>query len=149
MQTVGQLNENHADILRHREENLFEILSLQGNILVIDYQIVDFRQSVNNISHHVAEKLAHVVKRVVGVLHHIVQQSANHGDSTEVHLGATDHRHRNRVVDVGFSALAPHPEVGVGGQYESLADLFALLHRRARIDHLQQLAVLPHHRLVL
>ena len=149
VQPVGELDEDHAHILRHGEEDLLEVLGLQGDVLVIHHKVVDFGESVDDVGHHVAEKLAHVVEGVVGVLHHVMQQGADDGGGAEVHLGAADHGHGDRVVDVGLAALAPHAVVRVGGQLECLADLFALLRVGPRPYHLQQLAVLSHHGLVL
>ena len=146
---VGELDENHADVLRHGEKDLLEVLGLQGDVLVIDHEVLDFGEPVDDGGDGLAEELAHVVEGVVGVLHHVVEQGADHGGGAEVHLGAADHGHGDGVVDVGLAALASHTVVRVSGQLEGFADLLALLRVGPRPHHLQQLAVLAHHRLVL
>ena len=104
VQTIRQLNQQHADIFRHRQQQLAKIFRLfvVGRFLL---DFCQFRQTVDNLRHLVAEQFADFLDRRIGVFNRIVQQSRNNGHRIKLEFGQdTGHLDRVRIIRVAGSA---------------------------------------------
>src|SRR5882672_764299 len=72
VRAVGELHEDHAQILRHREQHLAEALGLRLG-RAIEAQMVDLAHAVDEARHVLAEFLLDVLDRAAGVLDDVVQ----------------------------------------------------------------------------
>ena len=102
--TVGQLDDEHAHVAAHRDDHLADGLGLSG---IAVFHLGELGDTVHQTGHRVAEFRAALVQRVVGVLDGVVQQTG--GDHQRPHAQVGENlRHRKRVDDVrlaGFAAL--------------------------------------------
>lgn len=104
MQAVSQFNQQHANVFRHCQQQLAKILRLfvVGRFLL---DFCQFRQTVDNLRHLVAEQFADFLDRRIGVFNRIVQQSRNNGHRIKLELGQdTGHLDRVRIIRVAGSA---------------------------------------------
>jgi hypothetical protein len=108
VQAVGELDDEHPDVLRHRDDHLADGLGLR-RVAVLD--LVELRDAVDEHRDLVAEVGAHLVERVRGVLDRVVQQGRRRRLRADAEVGE-DLRDRDRVRDVRLAALALLPLVG-------------------------------------
>ena len=73
VQTVGNLDENHADVLAHGEKQLLEVLGL-GRSLLAENAAADLGESVDNLGNLRSEHIADILNGIVGIFHHIMKQ---------------------------------------------------------------------------
>ena len=78
VQAVGHLYEHHADILRHGQQQFAEILCLCRSLVAED-TARNLSKPFHQLGYLLAEVLLNVLHRIVGVLHHVVQQSGTYG----------------------------------------------------------------------
>ena len=102
VQPVGELDEHDADVLRHREEHLADVLGL---LLLVrpGAELGQLGDAVDEVRHLRAEALLDVRDVVLGVLRHVMEQRRLHRERVEADLGQ-DLGHRERVGDVRLSA---------------------------------------------
>ena len=102
VQPVGQLDEDHPDVLGHGDDHLADVLGL----LFLDRAEGHLRQlgdAVDEQGHLVAELLAHRLDGQLGVFDHVVQQRGGDGGAVEPQVGA-DVGRAHGMVDVGLAA---------------------------------------------
>ena len=126
MQAVAEFEEDDVGIVAHGQQYLAVVLGLLGLGGLHDEDILDFGDTVDNDGHTIAEDGAYLVEGDVGVLHHIVQESAHHGNGAETHFLHGDEGHGKRMEDIGFAGLAAGAGMGFLGQREGTED-FVLL----------------------
>ena len=107
VEPVGELDDQHPDVLRHRDDHLAHGLGLRA---VAVLQLVELGDPVDQHRDLVAEVLAHHVERVLGVLDGVVQQRRRDRPGPDAEVGQ-DLRDRDRVADVRLTALAELPGV--------------------------------------
>ena len=73
VQAVGHLYEHHAYILRHRKQQLAEILGL-GRGLVAEDAARNLGEPLHELGDFLAEILLDILYGVVRILHHVVEQ---------------------------------------------------------------------------
>ena len=73
MQTVADLDEDDADVVAHREQQLLEVLGLCGGFVTED-AAGDLGQSVDDLRYLFTEDVLYVLDGVFRVLHHIMEQ---------------------------------------------------------------------------
>ena len=115
MQAVGHLDEDDADVLAHRQQQLAEVLGL-GRGVVAEDAAGDFGEARDNLRHLVAEVGADVLDGVLGVLHHVVQQRRHNRGRAEAYLLAGDFRHCDGVENVRLARAAADAGVSVLGE---------------------------------
>ena len=86
MQTVGELDDDHARIARHRQQQLAVRLRLPL-FLRRERQIADLRQAVDDLRDLGTELTFHVGDRDRGVLNHVVNQAGCDGGGIELQIG--------------------------------------------------------------
>ena len=86
VEPVGELDEDDADVLRHREEHLADVLGLL--LLVAERaELRELRDAVDEVRDVRPEPLLEVVDRVLGVLGDVVEQRRLDRDRVEPELG--------------------------------------------------------------
>ena len=100
VQPVGELDDEHPDVARHRDDHLADCLGLGG---IAPRDLVELGHPVDELGDLVAEVGAELVKGVVGVFHRVVQQRCRDGVGGHPDLGE-DLRDSERVGDVGVTA---------------------------------------------
>jgi len=125
VQTVGYLDEDDADVIVHREQQLLEVLGLCRSAVAED-AARNLGQSIDNLCHLRSEEVLDVLHRIVGVFHHIVQQGSADGGGTQADFGARNLCHGDGVHDIRFARAALHALVRLLGKVECLGDDFYL-----------------------
>ena len=124
VQPVGQLDDDDADILRHREEHLAQVLRLNLDLVDLVVDLAELCDAVNKKGDVVAELLADVLDRLRRILDDIVQYAGR--DRLLVHLEVrknnADIERMNDIRLAGFSLLvlviAVRQAVGLVNQRE-------------------------------
>ena len=86
MQAVGQLHQEHADVRRHGENELAQVLGLLG-ALRLDFQARQLGHAIDQARDVLAEHAGDLVARGVGILDRVVQQAGDDRGGVELHLG--------------------------------------------------------------
>lgn len=102
METVSELDQEHPDVFRHRDDHLADGLGL-GALAVLD--LVEFGDAVDEHRDLVAELGGEVGQRIPRVLDRVVEQCGRDRPRSEAEL-REDLRDRERVRDVRLAALA-------------------------------------------
>ena len=103
MQTVGELDDDDPDVLRHGDEHLADVLRL---LFLVSGQrdLAEFGDAVDELGDLIAKDVCEVVQRDVGVFDGVVQDGGD--DGLMVHAEVEeDARDCDRVHDVGLSGI--------------------------------------------
>ena len=104
VQAVGQLHEDHADVLAHGQQHLADALCL-ALLAALVLHLAHLGQAIHNQRNLGAKELPYLLDDRVGVLHDVVQQTR--GDRRGVHLHIQQNGgHLARVGEVGLAAFA-------------------------------------------
>ena len=118
---VGQLNENHADVARHGDDHLAEVLGLtfftRGEI-----DLTDLGDPIHQGRDLQAELFLDLFQAGEGVLNRVVQQAGHDTGDVELHVG-DDLRHLDGMHEIGIARAAFLPLVhalgkGIGPRHE-------------------------------
>jgi hypothetical protein len=104
VQPVGELDEDHAHVARHREQHLAEVLGLRV-LQRGELDAVDLRHAIDQLRHGLAEALRDLGLGGGRVLDDVVQDRGHQRLRIEVPL-REDLRDRERMRDVRLAALA-------------------------------------------
>ena len=136
MQAVGQLDEDHADVVDHGQEHLAHVLRLallaRGEI-----DLADLGDALDDVRHLLAEFLLDLLDGDRGVFHRVVQQAGGDGDRVQLHV-------RQHVCDfqgvreVGLARGALLALVVAQGKIVGLADQLQIVARTVLPHLLQQ-----------
>ena len=111
VQSVGQLDQQHPDVARERQQQLAEILRLFELAAGI-FETGELSNALDQLTHGGAEAFADIPVGRVGVFDHVVQQRGGDGGRIKPLFGEVS-RHAHRVGEVG---IARRP--GLGGVLE-------------------------------
>ena len=132
VQAVAQLDQDDADVRRHRDDHLAVVLGL---LLLLGGE-VHLGQLGDPVHEHgdlVAELGLDPGEGCAGVFDDVVEERRGDGDRVELELGGVERR-AHRVVDVGLAALAALPVVQGGGGHEGARDELAVRVRIVALD---------------
>ena len=121
VKAVGDFDENHPNIVAHREENLLKRLRLHRSTVAED-ATAHFCHPFHDVRHLFSEEIGDIFAGIVGILHHIVEQRRTNCGRSHPHFLAHHLCHGNGVKNIEFSASASHPAVGRLGKVERLGD---------------------------
>ena len=121
MQAVGHLDEHHAHVLAHGEQQLAEVLGLYRRLVAKD-ATRDFGEAVNDARDFLAKLRLDVLDRVVGVLDHIVQQRGADAGRAKSYLLIHNGGYGNGMHDIGLSRAPTDALMGISRKLESLVD---------------------------
>ena len=125
VQAVGQLDQDHPDVLGHGQDHLADVFGL-GLFLGLEGDEAYFGDPVHDVGHFLAEKLLQLVHGGLGVLHGVVEQARGDGGGVQAHVGQ-DAGGFQGMGQVGFAGKAHLPGVGGGGKDVGLGDERLLL----------------------
>ena len=120
VQPVGELDQQDPDVLGHRHEHLAQRRGLL-RLLRVELEPVELGDAVDDGGDLGAELGLEVLVGERGVLDRVVQQRAGDRHVVEAEVGE-DHRHAERVRDVGLARPADLLGVGGPGDVEGLLD---------------------------
>jgi len=104
VQTVGQLDDDHAYIRHHGQQHLADVLRLVV-LAVGELDLVEFGHALDDVGHLIAEAPREFERRDVRVLDSVMQQAG--ADRSRIHLELGKHlRDLERMDDVLFARLA-------------------------------------------
>ena len=104
VQAVGELDQDHAHVLRHRDDHLAVVLGLRL-LAALELDPRQLRDALDELRDLVAELGAHLLDVRVGVLDDVVQQRGGDRLLVEPQLGA-DLRGAPRMVDEVLAGAA-------------------------------------------
>ena len=114
VEPVGQLDEDHADVVDHRQEHLPEVLRL-AFLAGGEADRADFGDPLDHMGDFGAEKLANPVDGGEGVLDDVVEQAGRDRHDVQFHVGE-EVGHGQGVNQVGLPGMAHLAAVLEGGK---------------------------------
>ena len=121
MQPVGELDENDADVARHRQQHLAEIFRLRL-FLRLKLDAGDLGNAVDQPGDVGAEFLGEFFLGGAGVLDDVVQDGGRQRARVQAH-GRQDVRDRDRMVDVRLAAAPALAGVRFGAEEIGAVDV--------------------------
>ena len=112
VQSVGQLDQDDADVAGHGHQHAAQVLRL-GLVAVAELQLAQLGHAFHQHQGVGAEAFADDLLGHRGILHHVVEQTGGDGLIVDLQRGQ-DLRHRQGMDDIGLAAV-PHL-ILVGGQ---------------------------------
>ena len=116
MEPVGELDEDDPHVVGHRQDHLAVVLRL-GVLAALELDAGQLRDALDELGDLVAELVAHLLDRDVGVLDDVVQERGGDRLVVEPQLGA-DLGGTERVVDELFAGAALLAFVRLRGERE-------------------------------
>ena len=125
VQPVGELDENHADVVDHRQQHLAEALRL-ALLARRELEGGQLGDALDHVRHLLPEQFPDLFDRVGGVLDNVVQEAGRDGDHVQPHVrqevGDLQRVHQIRLagstdlslVLVGGEDVGPPEQLGVG-----------------------------------
>ena len=126
VQAVGHLDEYHAYVGAHREQQLPEVLGLRRGMGAEDAARY-LGEPLHNLGYLLAKLGLDVLDGVVGVLYHVVKQRGAYRGGPQPNLLAHNRGHGYGVHDVGLSRAATYALVGLFRKPECLLNDFHFL----------------------
>ena len=104
VEAVGELDEDDADVVDHRQEHLAEVLRL-ALLAGREWDGADLGDALDDVSDVGTEELADPVDGGQGVLDHVVEQPRGHTDDVQPLVGQ-DVRNLKRMNEIRLSRVA-------------------------------------------
>ena len=120
VQTVGELDQDHADVLGHRHDQLAVVLRLRV-LAALELDAGQLRDALDELRDLVAELRPDLLDLGAGVLDDVVQQGGRQRRLVELQAGE-DLRDAPRVEDELLPRLAYLPGVGARGEVEGVRE---------------------------
>ena len=128
VQAIGQLDQDHAQIARHRQQHLAEAFC-RGFLATLELQLVEFGDAINQFADRGAELGGQLFRTDRRILERIVEDRSDDRLDVEAQIGE-DSGDSHRMGDVGLAAFAGLPLVGLGAELISAAHARDLLGRQ-------------------
>ena len=113
MEAVGQLDQDHPDVVRHGDKHLAVVLGLPRlGVGIVEFG--EFGDAIDKLAHMGAEELDDFINRGRRVLDRVVKHSGGHGVGVLAHNGENA-RHFEGMRNVGFARYAGLPAVHFRG----------------------------------
>ena len=126
VESVTDLNEDHTDVIAHREQQLLEVLGLRRGMITKD-AATDLGKSIDDLGDLLAKDILNVLGGIVSVLHNIMEQSGADARRTQSHLLAGNLRHSDRMHDIGLARQPSHAFMSLAGEVKRFGDDVHLL----------------------
>ena len=120
VQSIGQLDEDHADVVAQGQQHFAEVLRLRAGARLKDP--AHFCQPIHNRPLFGAKHALHILQRHVRVFDCVVQQGAYNARGAQPHFPRHHTGHGDGVVDVRLPAFAADVFVGIEGHIKGLPD---------------------------
>ena len=107
VEAIGELDEDDADVVDHRQEHLAEVLRL-ALFARRERDGAELGDAFDDVRHFRTEELLDALDRRERVLHHVVEQAGGDGDGVELHVGEKvgDGERMNEVRLAGMAHLS-------------------------------------------
>jgi hypothetical protein len=117
---VAEFDEKDADILRHADDHLAEILGLLF-LMAPEGDLPDFGHPIDEARHHRAEIAFDLLARAGGIFQYVVQQTGN--NRRQIHPKLCQNLgDAQRMNQVRLTRFSPLPGVGTRRQRKGLLD---------------------------
>ena len=103
VQPVGNLDEHHANIVAHRQQQFTEVLRLLRGF-VAKYAAGNLCQTVNDLRNLCAKQVVNVLNGIIGIFHHVVQQCCAYRRTAQTDLAHHDLCHSQWVHNILLAA---------------------------------------------
>ena len=143
VQAVGQLHQQHPDVVRHREQQLAEVLGLRG-LRGLQLELVELGDPVDQAGDDGAEQALDLVERGARVLDRVVEEGGRDRGRVEAEPGQ-DAGDLDRVVEIGVARGSQLGAVRLHGEDVGPVEQVLVGVRVVGLDALDQL-VLAHER---
>lgn len=141
VQSVREFDRHHADVVAGGDEHLTEGLGLGGGAVV---DLLQLGHAVDEEADLLAELLADLIERHIGVLDGVVEQRRRQGGGLGAEFGE-DQGHRERMRDVRLAALAHlapvrglGQDVGAAQEFEVGVGMMGAMHLGHMADGIRQ-----------
>jgi hypothetical protein len=114
VQAIGQFDQDHPDVVDHRQEHLAEVLRL-ALLARRERHRADFRHPLDDMGDLGTEQLPDPLDGRQGVLDDVVEEAGGDGDGVQLHVGE-EIGHRQGVDQVRLPRMADLPPVLEGGE---------------------------------
>ena len=121
VKAVGELDDDHADVLGHREEHLPQVFSLDLDLFDLIVDLAEFCHAVHEKRHVIAEFTADLFNRHRRILDDVMQDAGRDRLLVHLQVGQYD-ADAKRMDDIRFSGFPHLPVVGLIGDAVSLLD---------------------------
>ena len=149
VQTVGQLDHDHANVLCHGNEHLaqvFHLLLFLGGIAGM-LHLGQLGNAIHQHGHRFAEFFGYLGIAGFGILNGVMEQTGHNGLGVQTHL-LDVYRHRHRMHDIGLAAFAQLAVMMLVGIVISPEDALFFLFRESRCNFIDLLIevfqIFPH-----
>ena len=142
VQAIRELDQDHADVARHREHHLAKVLSLRFRA-TLEGQVGQLAHAIDELRDLLAELFFDVILRSLGVLDDVVQDRGDDGLRIEVHL-RENARDLQGVVDVGFTGGTVLSLVGLRAKQVGPVYLLDLIRLQVALGEAAEIADQKH-----
>ena len=142
MQAIGELHEDHADVVDHRQQHLAEVLRLAlfGRR---ERDRADLGDAFDDVRDVFAERLADLFRGGERVFDDVVQQAGGNADGVELHVGE-DVGDLERMDEVGLARMAHLSLVLQGRKHVGPAEQLEVRVGAVALDLIQQILEANH-----
>ena len=142
VKAVAELDDDHADVVDHREQHLAEVLGLPL-LARRKRNGADLGDAFDDVRDLRPEEFLDALDRRQGVFDHVVQQAGGDGDRVELHVGE-EIGDRERVYQIGLAGMAHLSAVLEGGEHVRSPEQFDVGVRAVGPDFVQQILEANH-----
>jgi hypothetical protein len=128
VQPVGELDQDDADVARHRQQHLLQARGLRLGAR-LEVELGELADPIDQLGDLLAEGLGQLRLVDRGVLDDVVQQRGDQTLVVHAHLGQ-DARNRQRVIDIGLARLALLALVRFGAEQIGVVARLDLIRRQ-------------------
>jgi len=125
VQAIGEFDEDHADVVRHRHQHLLEVLCLRFRV-GFEFDLRQLGQAIDDLGDFRPEFRTDALLRDQRVFDDVVQHGRDQGLVVHVHLGQ-DAGDFERMLYIGLTALARLPFMRIGAEAVGMPDLADLI----------------------
>ena len=99
---VGQLNQDHPDILRHGHKHFLQVGNFKF-LIVFELHLIQLTDTLHQLGHGITKALGQILFTEGGVFNHIMQQGGHQGFMIHPHI-SEDTGNGYRMRNVRFAA---------------------------------------------
>jgi hypothetical protein len=136
VETIGELDQNHPNVVHHREQHLAEVLRLTL-LARRERNGADRRDAFDDVGDLRTEQLGNTLRSGERVFDHVVQKAGRHGHDVQFHV-REEIGDFERVHQVGFAGMADLPLVFKRGEHVRPSQQFEVSLGAVTADFLEQ-----------
>jgi hypothetical protein len=143
VQAVAYLYEYDTYVIAHGEKQFLEVLGLCRG-LITEYSAADFSQAVHYLGYFGTEDIFYVLRRIVRIFHHIMQQCGTNTCRPQSDFLASYLRYGYRVHYIWLSRQPSNSFMGLSRKVECLCDdihFLAVTRRNVSVQQVLERAV--------